>query len=50
MNAPLTLMDVTTFALILSDPICADVEMDMHLPPIGVHVKVRPLLILVSPA
>ena len=40
MNVPLILMDVTTFALILSDPICVDVQLGMHLPAIGVHVKV----------
>ena len=40
MNVPLMLMDVTTFALTLSDPICVAVEVGMHLPGMGVHVKV----------
>ena len=40
MNAPLTLMDVATFALILMDPIYVAVEVVMHFLPIDIHVEV----------
>ena len=33
-------MDVITFALTLSDPICVAVEVGMYLPGIGVYVEV----------
>ena len=40
MNVLLTLMDVTTFALTLLDPICVAVEVGMQFLAIGIHVKV----------